>query len=356
MSYDLATCFFLAVCLICVVIFFVAVIYMRYRESFSRRKSSGSRYDSRNDDDYITPSISIAEGFCGLMEKRGLERFLIRDYCPAIPLYKGDFTDSDMTQKKLYHILYDILNFLELPDIIRLHIEYVNDSNTGKSQAGSYSRNTYYDRAITVKIHPFYGPKNILAIVCHEVTHYFMEYNKLNWNDTELNEQRTDVVANLIGFSKIMSDGYREVVTSETSLNTRTTTRHKIGYISVEDCKDIWRFLLRFRKNFRKKQEQQKQFDVLKQKVSEYIETAKTLAQQLEYVSVPDIKALTPEHVMKIQQVLAEKESRNIHAEILKHEETLRRVTDLEQIQKSHQEMSRLCGELVSWASIFQGK
>ena len=297
------------------------------------------------------------------MEKRGLERFLMRDYVPGVKIRRRDLKNPETARKKLHELLCDILKFLELPASVRLRIDYGNDSEAGKSQAGSYSRNAF-DREITVKIQPFYGPANVLAIMCHEAAHYFMEYNRLNWNDTYLNEQRTDIVANLTGFSKIMREGYREIKSYETSfepsfifitIKTKTTT-HRIGYIDVKDCADIGRFLAYFRKNLSARQEAKIQFDSLKQKTSEYIETAKTLAQQLEYVSVPDIKALTPEHVMKIQQVLAEKESRNIHAEILKHEETLKRVTDLEQMQKSHQEISRLCGELVSWASIFQGK
>ena len=312
-----------------------------------------------NPDYDITPSISIAEGFCVLMEKRGLERFLMRDYVPGVKIRRSDLKNPETARKKLHELLCDILKFLELPASVRLRIDYGNDSEAGKSQAGSYSRNAF-DREIAVKIQPFYGPANVLAIMCHEAAHYFMEYNRLNWNDTYLNEQRTDIVANLTGFSKIMREGYREIKNYETSfepslifitMKTKTTT-HKIGYINVKDCADIGRFLAYFRKNLSARQEAKIQFDSLKQKTSEYIETAKTLAGQAEYISIPETKALTPEQIMKIQRVLAEKESRNIPAEIRRHEQALQRASTPEQLGKVYQDISGLCGELSAWLNI----
>lgn len=82
-----------------------------------------------------------------------------------------------------------------------------------------------------------------MAILCHECTHFFMQYNNLNWNDTELNERRTDIIACLIGFSKALSSGYeeREIINYKLGYN---EIRHvMIGYISDKECKDLVDYL-----------------------------------------------------------------------------------------------------------------
>ena len=175
-----------------------------------------------------------------------------------------------------------------------------------------------------MRIEDYYEPNNAVAILCHECTHYFMEYNRLNWNDTSLNEQRTDIVANLLGFSRIMSAGYKAGIKDiNISGNVETTTKYKLGYITNEDCEDVGEFLEWFREQLREKQNTEREISGIMEKISKYIETAKTLAEQLEYIDLTKINAGTPERVAKIQGVLLEKGNRNISAEIMKHTELI---------------------------------
>ena len=53
---------------------------------------------------------------------------------------------------------------------------------------------------------------NMMAILCHECTHFFMEHYQLNVTDTELNEARTDTMAMLIGFRRQIISGYEETI------------------------------------------------------------------------------------------------------------------------------------------------
>ncbi|MBQ7217005.1 MAG: hypothetical protein IJS39_13595 [Synergistaceae bacterium] len=195
----------------CAIAIYKAVNRYRNQYLYTERRPSENVSAWTEDDEY-SPAISIAEGFCNMLEKRGFERFLMRDFTTSTFLSYGDFADRDITRRKLQALLLDILRFLELPDVIALVIEYVAYSGTQTSQAGTYSR-TPHLRTITLKIRDYYGPNNAVAILCHECTHYFMEYNRLNWNDTDLNEQRTDIAANMIGFNRIMTEGYKGIDT-----------------------------------------------------------------------------------------------------------------------------------------------
>lgn len=106
-------------------------------------------------------------------------------------------------------------------------------------------------KTITVRIKPFYSGENVIAILCHEVTHYFMEHYRLDLINTSLNEQRTDIAANLIGFNIIMILGYREIRKVTESWNARIIKRHRIGYITESDCRDIGYFLRDYRNSLR---------------------------------------------------------------------------------------------------------
>ena len=324
------------------------------RGLYSERKTTET-VGTWNDEYDITTASSIAEGFCDMLEKRGLQRFLMRDFTTSTFLSYGDFDDRNITHKKLQGLLLDILRFLELPDVVALVIEYVSDSGTNKTQVGSYSRESQV-RTITVKIMDYYGPNNAVAILCHECTHYFMEYNRLNWKDTDLNEQRTDIVANLIGFNRIMIDGYRTIETVKVSGNIQTTTTHKIGYIDVKDCEDLGRFLEHRRKGLRAKQKAEQEFSEIRQKFMQHLDTAKTLVFQLEHIDFTRMNNASPEHVAKIQAVLMEKETRNIPAELNRFERCLAGNPDMPKLDNEAEALSRLCTDLVLWLQVLQGR
>ena len=343
-------CLFLLVCAV------VAGVILSKRSKRENNSPSGSQSPNIDEvfDAYRTPTLSIAAGFCELMMKKGLDRFLMRDYSSPLVLSHSDLKDKETAQRKLFDILLDIMRFLELPDLVRLNVECNNGNDEGSENAGHYN-NSANGRIITVKIKPFYKHDNVLAILCHEVTHYFMEHNRLNWNDTELNENRTDVVANLIGFNRIMIAGYREIRNTVYSWDSRTIERHKIGYITESDCRDLGELLRNCRKIIRKKHEDEEQFSRMRQKTEQYLETAKTLSLHLSYIDPRNLKACTPERLREIQSVLMQKEVRDISGEILRIESSLRNISDVSKMSLLHQEVSKLCGDLSSWLAILNG-
>lgn len=297
----------------------------------------------------------MAEGFCEMMMARGLEHFLMRDYVPSVDLYGSDLDNKNIAHEKISRLLLEMLTFLELPDVVGLVIENASSDDTGKSQAGSYNRQGY-NRMILINLRTYYAPYNVIAILCHEVTHYFMEYNRLNWNDTEMNEQRTDTVANLIGFSRIMQRGYREIRHSIYSGFTSTNKTHKIGYITVKDCCDLEKFLSYCRDNIREKQEASRQISEIRRKTAEYIDTAKTLYLQLSYLDLQNLEPDSPERLKEIQIVLMQKEARNISGDIENISLALRNASDMSQLLNINQKASKLCEDMSLWLAALRGR
>lgn len=324
---------------------------MRHGEPTSRESYSpplgGTEY--REDEaDNFTPVLAIAEGTCDLFVSKGLERFLLKDYIESGIFFSSwDLFNREETQNKLYIEMRDMMSFLELPLFSRLVVEY--SSSDSSTEAGSYQSNNAYDRIIKINIRSYYDPYHVFAVLCHECTHYFMEYHKLNWKDTELNEQRTDVIANLIGFNKAMLRGYREILIRQVG-NTRKT--HKIGYITDRDCMDLAKFLKQRRKQIIKDKNGEERLSELKRDIEKYIETAKILSQQLKFFDFTELKAVTPECFTKFQKVITEIEARNIPAEISKYEHQLNKKMNFAELEKIKVLLERLCTDLVQWQAL----
>lgn len=314
--------------------------------------------NSEDPEEKFTPVISIAEGACSLFVQRGMERFLLREYenYPGRSLFSS-CANKKKTCKKLQEALNDILEFLELPKTVNLTVNYYDSADSFQTRAGTYQRASSYSREIVLNLKRAYPLINALAVLCHECTHYFMEYHKLNWNDTSLNEQRTDVVANLIGFNSVLLRGYKEfeIITGGNGF-TYTTQKNKIGYITARDCEDLKRFLQKIRKEISARREEERLASELKQEAEKNLNAAKTLIQQLDLIDLKVLKTTNPEELEKIQKVLMEKEARNIPDEIARCESRLKKISSLEQARQLNQDIYNLCSDLAAWLSAFRGK
>ena len=78
--------------------------------------------------------------------------------------------------------------------------------------------------------------------MCHEITHHFASVYNLEVLDSEQNELRTDVLANLIGFHNYMAEGYADVEYPDSSGKI-----YHVGYISPMQCYEAYNTLKRVR-------------------------------------------------------------------------------------------------------------
>jgi hypothetical protein len=82
----------------------------------------------------------------------------------------------------------------------------------------------------------FKGSSQIVAILAHEIAHFFLDTHSLDYDDTSENEVLTDTTANYLGAGWSVLSAYEYAVSQRFGLNTTWTARwHKLGYLTAEE-------------------------------------------------------------------------------------------------------------------------
>ncbi len=199
--------------------------------------------------------ILMAEGLCERMIQKDLGKFLLEDFHSKTALTQEDLENKENAEKKLRCILREIYAFLALSIPTRLVVEWSQPSRQSqKTQAGSFSSN-FVGREIKLIIEWDYSPDHVMAILCHECTHAFMQTHNLNWQDMSMNEERTDIMAVLLGFGNYMRRGYQIIhytqdLPASDGGRRSQITRKKVGYISSDECCQVQKYLAAYRREF----------------------------------------------------------------------------------------------------------
>ena len=313
------------------------------------------KYNSSN------PRVKIAQDIVTQLKGKNLEHLLLQDYELPMDLLLSEYMtadDDERTRRMLVDLLYDMLDYLKTPGHLKLRLTYQNtrEAGRGKGRSGEYKCGNG-ERVITLMGKKGYRMYNLYAILCHELSHYFMEYYGLSIEDEELNEVRTDITANLIGFSGIMEKGYREIVEVQPTFNGTTTWTQKIGYISDTDCGEIRQYILALRDRNKMKEKERELRDKAAADLEQHIELARMLKDQL-YIISPgadrNIKFESPERFQEFQKALMEYESRDLNRELERFEEAAAKLSH-KHIVSADREVQRLCEDMLRWSRNFQG-
>lgn len=310
------------------------------------------------------PVVIMAKGIYQALLDKGLEDFILSDFTNTTILTREDLRNRTTREARIQQITSEILQYLRLPPFIALNISYDQDNNTvshnGKTstRVGEYS-NTAQKRTITLNIGSGFTPENVLAILCHECTHCFMETHLLNWEDTDLNEQRTDVMANLIGFNSIMTAGYAgvSVITGEHQerlVNYQNISNRRIGYISEDDCRILKELLSDLTSQAQQAREAQIELKERKDTLNRQIAAASVLEQQLSALNIKFTNITDSDNLIGVQKCLCEYESRDIKAEINQFK-AISESNDLSLIDQATQRIDALCVDMLRWCTVFQG-
>lgn len=304
-------------------------------------------------------TVVYSGAMCELLIKKGLGHFLLADFSPKYSLLQDKHFNKTKARNILGSIMIDIFKHLELPPFVELIIIDENDNEifNNADRVGQFS-STHQKKKIIIKTKKQYSIINIVAILCHECTHYFMEYNGLNWDDVHLNEKRTDIMANLIGFSEVMIKGYRVISTERVYGNIRNTITHRIGYITDSECAEVRQYLLWKRYILEKQKKDNAELLNVKVALSKHIEVAKTLYEQISSIDLRSKCGLqnisNPMQLAKLQKVLLEYENRDIENELLRYQVVLTSNIGMEKTIKANESAMKLCADILCWISAFQ--
>jgi len=82
-------------------------------------------------------------------------------------------------------------------------------------------------------------PDSILATLSHEISHKYIHFNRLTFNNSYENEVFTDLTAVFLGFGKLMLNGV-EITKKTICENVENTYTKKVGYLNREQLAFIY--------------------------------------------------------------------------------------------------------------------
>ena len=204
---------------------------------FNRKKINEKRVKGPED---FTKVMKIADPLADKLIDTGLGDFLLSEFIFDKSKYVLDKKDANTVTDSIRPILGQILGYLKLPLLVDLNVNFTDDvyKFNQKFRAGEY-RNEWSLRRITLNFNTAYSLENVIAILCHECSHYFMDYHSLNdYGEPDLYEIRNDVMCCLLGFYKELKDGYKESYVGKSIF---AQGRLKIGYINFYEAIEIGR-------------------------------------------------------------------------------------------------------------------
>ncbi len=196
---------------------------------FRRIRNKLRAFLSGGDVTPVTQVTGIAKDLCEELKKCGCADLLKSDF-QLPPLYLvPDLQDPAVLTSLLRGILLELEKHLGLPDNLGFTLLSPYEHQE-KTTSGAY-KSSRLTKGITVYQKEWHTWPNLVAIMCHEITHHFAAAHNLAVEDKDLNELRTDVLANLIGFSSYMANGYSEI---EYPANSKKV--YRVGYITAMQC------------------------------------------------------------------------------------------------------------------------
>ena len=301
-------------------------------------------------------AVSIAKEKIAILEERGFANLLMKDYAVPDKLLAALPKSGMYKEDQLRPIMKDMLQHLGMPTDIPLSIEnadfvrFPGQSNPDASADGN-------DKTIRLELRSQYQSVNVLALLCHECARHFMMANRLKQNGGGYKEARIDVVANLIGFSRLMESGYTQVMIwsskrkksalfpfpRETDAVEDVLQTVQIGYISEYACFSIGEEVKRYR--WKREQKEYEQACYKKDYLLLKIKKAKHLLRNVDELDITAAKKRyesDPEFIAAISKY----DGRDFRKAILDCEDILKSKQNMEQIQKADVKMFNICLEM----------
>lgn len=165
--------------------------------------------------------------------RKNMGSFRLRDHI------KWEAINSQFNQKAMHNLVTIIMRYLGLPPVrYWVFVNTVKDSDDidKADPAGKYTLSIYNEVEIHVNLRPYYSYDEIMAILCHECTHHYLNYRNIRMGSDRSNERLTDVAAVYLGFGHYLANGYKEKVIRTTSKGHLTT---KLGYLNEAEIEYI---------------------------------------------------------------------------------------------------------------------
>lgn len=168
-------------------------------------------------------------------------------------------------QSSIQALVYDILKTIGVPYDnfgVKVNIDKTSRFEQSKGAAGLYIEDED-TRTIQINLKDSYSLNEVVAIICHECSHAFLNYYNVRLPDTAENEVLTDTCAIYLGFAQYLLAGYKPVkrIASITQTSTQSTARIQssfIGYLNLSQLEYVCKVLRKIKKQALKNEKRMK--------------------------------------------------------------------------------------------------
>ena len=137
--------------------------------------------------------------------------------------------ERNYNPEAIYHLV--VLYMLHLKASFTMFNVKVKDGSASET-AGQYFQSMGLP-TIEVLVKPYYTGDQVIAIVCHECMHHFLQEKKVRGKTEMANEKLTDYACVYTGFGELLKKGYIKT----TATYNGQQIENKVGYISANDIK-----------------------------------------------------------------------------------------------------------------------
>lgn len=250
----------------------------------------------------------------------------------------------------------DILGYLNIKNSIDIIVFYDKDDRyASQRREAGYYRSNRVRRDIHVIVHKDYSCIDVASILCHEISHFYMELMNIAYREKDKNEEATDVMAIMLGFGKIIIKGYAEHQYSERiGLNTARIHKSKIGYISNRDCKIVYGLLKELKECEIAKRQTEIEINEIKSKTTKKLELASELYNKLAMIAQNEpTTPMTREDTLKLQDLYMKIESEYFSTQLSQFASKLLKSSAREDVEKIGEEIDQLCYDITLYNSLF---
>lgn len=278
-----------------------------------------------------------------------VEDILLKDDFVIKKKYYKSIRPGKYVTEYIEDLANEILNYLNINhriDVIVLYDEN-NRYNSKKEKAGYY-RSNRIKRDIHIVVKKDYACRDIAAILCHEISHLYMELMGIEYEDKAQNEEATDIVAIILGFGKIMINGYIEHEYEESMWDGRIKKHtSRIGYISCEDCKIIYSLVKEIKEAEIAKKHAEIILNETKKEIIEKLELAKDLYDRfLDVAQNKTTGSVSQSDFVKLQELFMKIENGYFSLQFDQFHNKLTRELTKEELEEIGKKIDLLCYEI----------
>lgn len=279
---------------------------------------------------------------------------LKEDFVVASHYYKEIKPETYATEA-IVKLAEEIFSYLNICPVDVTVVYDWNDRYTSHENRAGYYRNvgpeSYPDIHILVKRD--YSCKDIAAVLCHEITHYYMYLQNIHLTNVEENEEYTDIAAVLLGFGNVLMAGYKETTKEVTKYNKIIHYTSKLGYLTLQDCSIVYGLVNELKHRILVQKENAIELEQLREEAANGRQLAYQLYNQMsDYIKNGFGKMPSGEDLTKIQNLYAKIENGYFVSQLHELKQIENNDATISELKSLLAKTNKICTEIAEYNSI----